>query len=229
MATLAQTGAARIRHLAETMPPPAARHPEYWDTACRQLAACDPQLGALIARYPGATLTSHGDAFYTLARAIVGQQISVRAADAVWQRLESRLGTIAPAQVLTTSADDLRGSGLSWRKTEYLHDLAAHFADGRLGHALFATAGDDELLARLTTVRGIGRWSAEMFLIFHLMRPDVLPLDDIGLLRAIGLHYRDGARVGAREARQIAAAWAPWRSVATWYLWRALDPVPVAY
>jgi DNA-3-methyladenine glycosylase II len=211
------------------MPPPATRQPDYWDTACRQLAVGDPQLGALIARYPGATLTSHGDAFHTLARAIVGQQISVRAADAVWQRLESRLGSVAPEQVLTTSAEALRGSGLSWRKAEYLHDLAAHFADGRLGQALFATADDDELLARLTAVRGIGRWSAEMFLIFHLMRPDVLPLDDIGLLRAIGLHYRDGGRVDAREARQIAAAWAPWRSVATWYLWRALDPVPVAY
>jgi len=229
MATLAQTGATRIRHPDETMPPPATRQPEYWDTACSQLAARDPLLGELIARYPGAALASHGDAFYTLARAIVGQQISVRAADSVWQRLEARLGTVCPARALATDADALRACGLSWRKAEYLHDLAAHFADGRLGDTLFATAGDDELLARLTAVHGIGRWSAEMFLIFHLMRPDVLPLDDIGLLRAIGLHYRDGARVGAREARQIAAGWAPWRSVATWYLWRALDPVPVAY
>lgn len=210
-------------------PTATTRRPEYWDTACQALAACDPVLGALIQRYPDATLESHGDAFHTLARAIVGQQISVKAADAVWARLEAHLDRVSPECALAATADDLRGCGLSWRKTEYLQDLAVHFADGRLGDALFAGADDAELLARLTAVRGIGRWSAEMFLIFHLMRPDVLPVDDIGLLRGIGVHYGDGNKVSAREARDIAAAWAPWRTVATWYLWRALDPVPVAY
>jgi len=229
MANLAQEPAARIRQPAETMPPRDLQLPDYWDTACRELAARDAVLGGLIARYPGGTLSSHGNAFHTLARAIVGQQISVRAADAVWARLEAALRCVSPQATLATSADALRACGLSWRKAEYLQDLAAHFADGRLGEAIFAGADDAELLARLTAVRGIGRWSAEMFLIFHLMRPDVLPLDDIGLLRAIGLHYRSGEKVSAREARQIAAAWAPWRTVATWYLWRALDPVPVAY
>lgn len=211
------------------MHPAANRLPGYWDTACRQLAASDPVLGALIARYPGGTLSSHGDAFYTLARAIVGQQISVKAADAVWARLESHLTRVTPAAALAADAEALRDCGLSWRKAEYLHDLANHFADGRLGDHLFAQADDAELLACLTAVHGIGRWSAEMFLIFHLMRPDVLPLDDIGLLRAISIFYRDGHKVGAREARVIAEPWAPWRTVATWYLWRALDPVPVAY
>lgn len=207
----------------------ATRRPDYWDIACRDLAASDAVLGELIERYPDGSLESHGDAFYTLARAIVGQQISVRAADAVWARLEAHLECVSPARALAAHADDLRGCGLSWRKAEYLQDLAAHFADGRLGDTVFATADDTELLQRLTAVRGIGRWSAEMFLIFHLMRPDILPVDDIGLLRGIGVHYRDGAKVGAREAREIAAPWAPWRTVATWYLWRALDPVPVAY
>lgn len=211
------------------MPPAANRLPDYWDTACHELAESDPVLGKLIARYPGGTLSSHGDAFYTLARAIVGQQISVKAADAVWARLESHLACVTPDAALAADAEALRGCGLSWRKAEYLHDLATHFADGRLGDDLFGRAEDAELLARLTAVRGIGRWSAEMFLIFHLMRPDVLPLDDIGLLRAIGIYYGDGEKAGVREARAIAAAWAPWRTVATWYLWRALDPVPVAY
>jgi len=211
------------------MPPSASRLPGYWDTACRALAASDPVLGTLIARYPGGTLSSHGDAFYTLARAIVGQQISVKAADAVWARLESHLREVTPEAALATDADALRACGLSWRKAEYLHDLAGHFADGRLGDEFFAQADDAELLTRLTAVRGVGRWSAEMFLIFHLLRPDVLPLDDIGLLRAISIFYRDGDKVGAREARVIAEPWAPWRTVATWYLWRALDPVPVAY
>ncbi len=211
------------------MPPAANRLPDYWDTACHELAESDRVLGKLIARYPGGTLSSHGDAFYTLARAIVGQQISVKAADAVWARLESHLARVTPDAALAADAEALRGCGLSWRKAEYLHDLATHFADGRLGDDLFGRAEDAELLARLTAVRGIGRWSAEMFLIFHLMRPDVLPLDDIGLLRAIGIYYGDGEKAGVREARAIAAAWAPWRTVATWYLWRALDPVPVAY
>ncbi|MBU3694930.1 MAG: DNA-3-methyladenine glycosylase 2 family protein, partial [Rhodocyclaceae bacterium] len=197
------------------MPPPTTRQPDYWDAACRQLASADTVMAGLIARYPGATLASHGDAFYTLARAIVGQQISVRAADAVWARLESHLGDVSPAASLGADADALRACGLSWRKVEYLQDLATHFADGRLGGRLFAAASDDELLARLTAVRGIGRWSAEMFLIFHLMRPDVLPVDDIGLLRAIGVHYGDGDKVSAREARRVAAPWAPWRTVAT--------------
>ena len=229
MATLALFGAARIRQTTDTMPPASNRLPDYWDIARRELAARDAVMGQLIARYPGGTLASHGDAFYTLARAIVGQQISVRAADAVWARLEAQMRIVTPDSALSASADALRGCGLSWRKAEYLHDLALHFADGRLGDSFFNSADDAELLARLTAVRGIGRWSAEMFLIFHLMRPDVLPVDDIGLLRAIGVHYRDGEKVSAREARQIAAVWAPWRTVATWYLWRALDPVPVAY
>lgn len=211
------------------MPPHANRLPGYWDAACHELTDRDPTLGGLIARYPVGSLSSHGDAFYTLARAIVGQQISVKAADAVWARLESHLDVVTPDSALASGTDALRGCGLSWRKAEYLQDLASHFADGRLGDELFAQVDDTELLARLTAVRGIGRWSAEMFLIFHLMRPDILPLDDIGLLRAIGIFYRDGDKVGAREARMIAEKWAPWRTVATWYLWRALDPVPVAY
>jgi DNA-3-methyladenine glycosylase II len=237
MATLALSAKVRISHLNDpttlpsTMPASsvAARRPEYWGIACRDLAASDAVLGRLIERYPGGTLESRGDAFYTLARAIVGQQISVRAADAVWARLEAHLEDVSPERALGAGAGGLRACGLSWRKAEYLQDLAAHFADGRLGDTSFATADDTDLLQRLTAVRGIGRWSAEMFLIFHLMRPDILPVDDIGLLRGIGIHYRDGAKVGAREAREIAAPWVPWRTVATWYLWRALDPVPVAY
>ncbi len=220
------------------------RTPDYWPRACAELAAADHQLGELMTRYAGEGLSSHGDSFVTLARAIVGQQISVRAADAVWLRLEQGLtGTprttpldgsadtvgLTPTLILKTDGAALRACGLSWRKVDYLRDLAQHFADGRLGPQVFAGADDAELLQRLTAVRGIGRWSAEMFLIFHLLRPDVLPLDDIGLLRAVGLLYGDGSPADADTTRQIAERWAPWRTVATWYLWRALDPVPVAY
>jgi len=205
------------------------RFPDYWHAARAKLAERDPVLASIMASHPDGGLSSHGDAFVTLARAIVGQQISVTAADAVWARLVTALGEVCPQRALALSAESLRGCGLSYRKAEYLHDLATHFADGRLHPELFAEADDAELMARLTAVRGIGRWSAEMFLIFHLMRPDVFPVDDIGLLRAISLHYADGAPVDARRARAVGERWAPYRTVATWYLWRALDPVPVAY
>ena len=210
--------------------------PAWWPRARRALSQADPVMAAIIRRHPRIALTSRGDAFATLARSIVGQQISVKAADAVWGRLVAACPDMAPRPVLRRRAATLRNCGLSERKVEYLRDLAQHFARGRIDATLLQSAPDDEVIARLTEVRGIGRWTAEMFLIFNLLRPDVLPLDDLGLLKAVGLHYLDGEPAAAllgRDGRQrveaLAAAWAPWRSVATWYLWRSLDPVPVAY
>jgi len=181
-------------------------------------------------------LTSRGDPFSTLARSIVGQQISVKAADAVWGRLAAACPQMTPAAVLRRRASTLRGCGLSERKVEYLRDLAAHFADGRVEPDSFAAMSDEAIIERLTDIRGIGRWTAEMFLIFNLLRPNVLPLDDLGLLKAVSLHYLDGVptrdlltRPGREQVRRLAAAWNPWSSVATWYLWRSLDPVPVEY
>ena len=210
--------------------------PPYWPRARRALAAADPVLARIIRRHPRVALTSRGDAFSTLARSIVGQQISVKAADAVWGRLAAACPQMTPADVLRRRAATLRGCGLSERKVEYLRDLAAHFADGRVEPASFAAMDDEAIIERLTDIRGIGRWTAEMFLIFNLLRPNVLPLDDLGLLKAVSLHYLDGvptrdllARRGRERVRRLAAAWNPWSSVATWYLWRSLDPVPVEY
>ncbi len=210
--------------------------PAYWDRARRALARQDPTLGAIIRAHPRVSLVTRGDPFATLARSIVGQQISVRAADAVWGRLVTACPDLAPATLARRRPATLRRCGLSARKVEYLRDLAAHFASGRIDPARFAGMTDDAIVAELTAVRGIGRWTVEMFLIFNLLRPDVLPLDDIGLLRAIGRYYLDGAEPaallrgeGRRRVEALAEAWAPWRSVATWYLWRALDPVPVEY
>jgi DNA-3-methyladenine glycosylase II len=209
--------------------------PDFWDKARRTLVPRDPVLAGIIRAHPGVALASRGDPFATLARSIVGQQISVKAADAVWGRLAGTC-TIAPATLARTRPATLRRCGLSARKVEYLKDLATHFASGRIDPARFATMDDEAVIAELTEVRGIGRWTVEMFLIFNLLRPDVLPLDDIGLLRAIGLYYFDGAEAaqllrgeGRRKVVALAGAWAPWRSVATWYLWRSLDPVPVEY
>ncbi len=214
----------------------ALTHPPYWAQARRALARGDPTLARIIRRHPRAALVSRGDPFATLARSIVGQQISVKAADAVWGRFAAACPQLSPAAVLRRRATTLRACGLSERKVEYLRDLARHFADGRIDPARFDALDDEAIIAELTDIRGIGRWTAEMFLIFNLLRPNVLPLDDLGLLKAVSLHYLDGEPTerlltahGRRRVQRLAQAWAPWRSVATWYLWRSLDPVAVEY
>jgi len=128
--------------------------------------------------------------------------------------------------------EQLRACGLSQRKVEYIRDLAGHFLSGALQPERWPGLDDEELIRELTDVRGIGRWTAEMFLIFNLMRPDVLPLDDIGLQRAMAMHYNGGEELPRKDLRSIGEGWRPWRpwrSVATWDLWRALDPEPVEY
>ena len=203
--------------------------PEYLDLAKRALSRRDPVMRAIIRRYPGIALASRGDPFTTLARSIVGQQISVKAAQTVWGRINLALPEFTPAAVSRHGASRLARCGLSRRKAEYFVDLARHFNKGLLDHGAWQNMDDEEVIEDLVRVRGIGRWTSEMFLMFNLLRPDVLPLDDIGLQRAVSLHYFDGARAGIAEIREVAEMWAPWRSVATWYLWRSLDPVPVEY
>lgn len=203
-------------------------NPDYWLKAKRSLARRDGVLRDIMRAHPGIMLTGRGDAFRTLARSIVGQQISVKAADSVWGKL-CGVTEIDPAAVLKTRLPKLAGCGLSQRKAEYIHDLARHFADGTIHAQRWPEMGDEEVIAELVQVRGIGRWTAEMFLMFNLLRPDVLPVDDLGLQRAVSLHYFDGAPVKLDDIRTVGAAWSPWRSVATWYLWRSLEPVPVEY
>ena len=203
--------------------------PNYWTTACADLAASDPVMAGLIARYPDAILANRGDPFQTLVRAIAGQQISVKAADSVWARFVALAGDIAPQRIASLEADALAACGLSRRKVEYLQDLAGHFIDGRIVPKRWQRVDDEAVIAELIDVRGIGRWTAEMFLIFNLRRPDVWPLDDIGLQKAVALHYLDGARPAPKRLREIGEQFAPWRTVATWYLWRSLDPAVVQY
>lgn len=199
-----------------------------WNRAICVLAKRDVILGDIIARHPDCTLRSRGNAFETLARAITGQQISVKAADSVWRRLFDRTEISAQA-VAGLAVDVLRECGYSARKVEYLHDLARHFSEGLLDESVLRASDDEEVIRQLTRVRGIGRWSAEMFLLFHLQRPDVLPLDDIGLQRAMRLHYPELNGSNLAALKRHAENWRPWRSVATWYLWRSLDPVEVVY
>jgi DNA-3-methyladenine glycosylase II len=203
--------------------------PRYWKEATRELSARDPVLRKLVANSKGLALRSRGDAFNTLARSIVGQQISVKAAQSVWNKLVATVPEMHPDAVRSHGADTLRACGLSRSKVTYLHDLAHHFAEDKLSVERWEHMTDDELIAELTQVRGIGRWTAEMFLIFYMTRPDVLPLDDIGLQRAMSLHYNKGKPLSRPRLIAIAKRWQPWRSVATWYMWRSLDPVPVEY
>ncbi|MFG6448244.1 DNA-3-methyladenine glycosylase family protein [Roseateles sp. BYS180W] len=207
--------------------------PDYWDEACKHLMKRDRVLKKLIPQFGEARLQSRGDAFTTLARSVVGQQISVKAAQAVWDRFAELLSgpttRIKPADVLALDPTQLRGAGLSMRKVEYISDLASHFEEGRVHVRQWAHMDDEAIIDELVAIRGIGRWTAEMFLIFHLMRPNVLPLDDVGLLKGIGQHYFSGEPVSRAEARELGEGWAPYRSVATWYIWRSLDPLPVDY
>jgi DNA-3-methyladenine glycosylase II len=203
--------------------------PDYWADACKHLMKKDRVMKRLIPQFGDAQLSSRGDAFSTLARSIVGQQISVKAAQTVWDRFALLPKKMTPAAVLKLKVDDMRASGLSARKVEYLIDLALHFSDGRLDVDGWSAKDDETIIKELVAIRGIGRWTAEMFLIFHQMRPNVLPLDDIGLLNGISSAYFSGEPVSRSEAREVAEAWAPYCTVATWYIWRSLDPLPVEY
>jgi len=206
---------------------------DFWDDACKHLVKRDRVMKKLIPRLGDGRLESRGDAFTTLARSIVGQQISVKAAQAVWDRFVALTAgpshKLAPNAVLALDAPHIRAAGLSARKVEYLCDLAEHFQSGAVRPARWREMDDESIIEELVGIRGIGRWTAEMFLIFHLLRPNVLPLDDIGLIKGISVNYFSGEPVSRAEAREVGDAWAPYRSVATWYIWRSLDPMPVSY
>ena len=203
--------------------------PGYWVDARKHLMKKDRVMKRLIPQLGDGTLQSRGDAFSTLARSIVGQQISVKAAQTVWDRFAALPRAITPGDVLKLKIDDMRAAGLSVRKVEYLVDLALHFDAGKLHVDGWHGMDDEEIIAELVAIRGVGRWTAEMFLIFHLMRPNVLPLDDVGLINGISKNYFSGDPVSRSDAREVAEAWKPWCTVATWYIWRSLDPLPVTY
>ena len=210
--------------------------PHYWDDAIQALAERDRVLAKLIAEYPGSTLTRRGDPFTTLARAIVGQQISVKAAQTIWEpAAESRVRRWRARAARSASASSrkrvatLRACGLSLNKAEYIRDLARHFASARLDPRAWPALDDEALIEALVDVKGIGRWTAEMFLMFHeTARRRRCRWPTSACRRRLRVHYFDGRRPTLAELRAIAEGWQPYRSVATWYLWRSLDPIPVA-
>ncbi len=228
--------------------------PKYWSEALSGLSKQDPVLKILIRTHRRKKLQGRDDPFVTLARAIISQQISVKAAATVWQRLVDATGSLQPASlkhaakrsalndaaareplppeyacmrpdaIASMSMEQLCRCGLSGRKASYLAELANHFLNGALDTERWRLWDDEQLIQELIKVKGIGRWTAEIFLIFFMLRPNVLPIDDIGLQRAMRLHYNNGEPLSKPEMRQIAENWEPWRTVATWFMWRSLDP-----
>ncbi|MDE3060322.1 MAG: DNA-3-methyladenine glycosylase 2 family protein [Pseudomonadota bacterium] len=202
--------------------------PSYWNEAKAVLRKRDKTLKAIIDSYHGEAMQLRGDPFYTLARSITGQQISVKAADSVWKKLSLAV-KIKPEAIANADSGILRGCGLSERKVIYLHALANHFLDNKDRIAHWPGMSDEDIIAELVTIKGIGRWTAEMFLIFGLGRPDVFPLDDLGLLKGIYRHYNKGKEMPKKKLLAVGENWRPYRSLGTWYMWRVLDPLPVAY
>lgn len=207
------------------------KKPRYWDEAQRHLVRRDRILRRLIPHHDDVWLKPASSAFVTLARIIISQQLSVKAAHDMWQRFIDACGTAEPSpETVRLLAQRTNGlAGLSKRKGDYVEGLADHFITRWADLPNWEAMDDESVIADLCTIRGVGRWTAEMFLIFNLQRPDVLPLDDASLLKAISLHYFSGEPVSRFEAREVAQAWTPWRTVAAWHLWRSLDPASVRY
>ena len=205
-------------------------HPPYWQQAIEELSASDELLGKIIARYPNEAMESKDDAFHTLMRSITGQQISVKAADSIWGRLVVKVDNkIKPDAMKNLSFDDLRAIGYSRQKISYIESLSDFFLSRQHLERDWQKMTDDELTKDITQIKGIGIWTAEMFLMFYLLRPNVLPLGDIGLTNAIDLHYPTTTERKKKDYAALAERWQPWRSVATWYLWRTYDDEAVSY
>jgi DNA-3-methyladenine glycosylase II len=204
--------------------------PSPWLKAQRHLARRDPVLKRLIAAVGPCTLAPHADHFALLVRSIVSQQISAKAATSIYARLEQTLAPagVLPAGLLGLSDDALRAAGISAAKARSLRDLAEKVKGGDVPLDRLPELSDEEVITHLVPVRGIGRWTAEMFLIFALGRPDVLPVDDLGLRVGVQRQYDLPEAPDKVRLRALAEPWQPYRSIATWYFWRSLSPGPKA-
>ena len=205
------------------------RPPKFWNKAKAYLRKKDKRLGKIIESYPKDFLFSKSDPFMTLARSIVGQQISVKAAQSVWDRLEIKIVKVSPLNIKKIHSNSLKSVGLSRQKVLYLKNLSEAFIKDKLKIKLWSKMSDEDVIQDLIQVKGIGRWTAEMFLIFNLCRADIFPLDDIGMIKGLCKIYNLNYPINKDKVLKIGNKWKPYRSVATWYLWSSLDPIPVEY
>ena len=203
--------------------------PIFWEKAKKTLSNKDKKLSKIIESYQQDFLFSKSDPFFTLARSIVGQQISVKAAQSVWDRLEAKVSKINPEIIMKTHSNTLKSVGLSRQKVNYLKNLANAFIEKKIKLNMWNKMTDEEIIQDLIQIKGIGRWTAEMFLIFNLCRADIFPLDDIGMIRGLCKLYNIPYPTNRELVIRMGEKWKPYRSVATWYLWRSLDPIPVEY
>ncbi|MCQ8897185.1 DNA-3-methyladenine glycosylase 2 family protein [Limnobacter humi] len=204
--------------------------PDYWRQACQELARRDAVWAGLIERHADRALRSRGAPYETLLRSLIGQQISVKAADAVWGRVVAALGDVVDSRrLLNLPEERLRAAGLSRSKVSYARALSEFHQAGQLDLALLDGLTDDECIRHLCAIKGIGPWTAHMFLMFGLRRPDVWPADDLGIQKGLSRQFFNGQPITAKEALQFGEKLRPWRTVAAWYLWRSLDPAVVDY
>jgi DNA-3-methyladenine glycosylase II len=203
--------------------------PIFWQKAKKTLSAKDKKFSKLIQSYPDDFLFSKSDPFFTLARSIVGQQISVKAAQSVWNRLEVKINKVKPQTIIKMHSRSLKSLGLSRQKVSYLKNLGNAFIEKKIKFNMWNKMSDEEVVQDLIQIKGIGRWTAEMFLIFNLCRADIFPLDDIGMIKGLCKMYNIKYPTKKEVVIKMGEKWKPYRSVATWYLWRSLDPIPVEY
>ena len=202
--------------------------PDYWEKGKKELKKIDKNIKKIIELYEFPSLTTRENMFYTLIRSIVGQQISVRAADTIWDKIVNEAKEIRPEIIYSMDENTMRDCGLSKRKVEYMKAVSEKWLNG-YDKINWHELSDEAITEKLVEIRGIGKWTAEMILIFTLMRPDIFPIGDIGAIRALEKIYNKGQKMNKEQIEEIVKKWKPWRTIATWYLWRSIDPVPVQY
>ncbi len=206
------------------------RVPVYWERAKRILSKRDPVLRKVIKKYKRGFLTTRNDPFFSLCRTIVGQQISTKAADSIWSKFEKKCRKhIVPNRVLKLSSSSLKSAGLSRQKVKYLKNIAKNFKNKSFNVRELKKMKDEEAINYIIKLKGLGIWSAEMFLMFNLNRRDVFPIKDIGLLRAISKNYITSYPPSKKFLNKISKLHAGYRTVFTWYMWRSIDPTDVEY
>ncbi len=194
----------------------------YWQDGLNHLKQ-DKIMANLINKFASLRLSSGNDAFITLTRSVVGQQISTTAAASIWQRLEQNIGHISPKKTLDFELIKLKNMGLSQQKAQYLHNIAHHFTKHNISENYWLGRSYEDIYQELITIAGIGNWTLEMFAIFYLLEPDIFPIKDLGLIKAIHNQYSPNKKLSRDDILALAQKWQPYRTVATWYLWRSID------
>ena len=205
------------------------KHPKYWSNAIKILSKRDKILKKLILKYNDKYLTTRKDIFYSLCKSIVGQQISVPAANSVFKRFQAKANKIKPLNVSKLSLSQLKSCGLSRQKAIGIKELSIKFLKKEFNPKLISKMSDQEAIEYLSTLKQIGRWSAEMILLFTYNRSNIWPIQDIGLLRAISNNYRKNYFPPQSFLKKLYKKFTPYCSVATWYLWRSIDDEPIQY